>query len=699
MTTRRTAASRTARAHVLARVLPREAASRISFARVLACAAVFLGLTAGAGGATPAPAEPQAKLDRLEIDMVRAEDVSSLKKLQRAYGYYADRGLWEDLADLFADDAVANYPSGGFDGNASIRAMFVQNLGQGKPGLAEGRIYNHTILQPVIDLASDGATATGRWRVLGMLGRLGSSASWADSLYRFDYVKKDGHWKIKTLVAYAGSGGGYDQGWTAPKPRPPGYVDTSPVRFNLAHPADRPWTDPCEGDTSVCVVPFPYPNRGSIKAPLNASAVIGSSVSTGSGAALGAPSGAAAAGATGRAADLVRRAQRLEDEQSVLNLQRAYGYYLDRGLWKDAADLFSRDGSSLEVGQAGVYVGRDHIRRSLALQGPEGLRAGQVNDHLQVEPIVDVSPDGRTAKGRIFELAFIGGGGQPGRLVQNVEENDYVRVGGEWLIQSVHDYTILATDSDQGWGKSALPAPTVSRELPPDRPPSITYEVYPKIYTPELHFNNISTGKPTQYAPGTPVTAQQAAGSASTTGGGDLKTQVAAAERQVQRVMDFNEIDNLQSAYGYYSEKFLWSDIAALFTDDGVIEIDGTHSNRGHDGVLAFLKASGAEGPQKGALNSQLQLQPVIHVAADGRTARIRSRLLQLTRDAQGRPMWGAGVYENELVNENGTWKFRHLRLYRTWKVYYKSGWASPSSDAGQLLPIRVTPPFHYSRP
>src|ERR1700754_1761260 len=88
-------------------------------------------------------ADAQARLDRLEVEVVRAEDVRAIKKLQRAYGYYADRGLWEELADLFADDAIANYPSGGFDGNASIRAMFVKNLGQGRAGLAEGRIYNH----------------------------------------------------------------------------------------------------------------------------------------------------------------------------------------------------------------------------------------------------------------------------------------------------------------------------------------------------------------------------------------------------------------------------------------------------------------------------------------------------------------------------------------------------------------------------
>jgi len=635
----------------------------------LAGIAVFVALALPMSHAVRAAgsAEAGARLDRLEIDVVRAEDVRAIKKLQRAYGYYADRGLWNELANLFAEDATANYPSGGFDGKASIQAMFVQNLGQGKEGLAEGRIYNHTILQPVVDLAPDGATATGRWRVLGMLGRFGGSATWADSLYRFDYVKQDGHWKIKSLIAYAGSGGGYEQGWIAPKPRPPGFVDTSPVRFNLAHPADRPWIDPCEADVSACVVPFPYPNRGTPRPAVNVSAVINAR---------------AASENAGRAADLVRRAQRLEDEQAVLNLQHAYGYYLDRGLWRQLADLFAPDGSR-EVGQAGVYVGRGRIRQSMELTGPEGLRIGQLNDHLEFEPIVDVAPDGRTAKGRIFELGFVGGGGQPGRLVQNVQVNDYVRRDKAWMIQSAHHYTILLTDYDIGWAKSAFPPRAASQALPPDRPPTVVYEAYPKVYTPPLHFDNPSTGATSATVlPVAPPTDRQ----------------IAAAEHQVQLAADYDEIENLQSAYGYYAEKSLWSDMAALFVDQGILEI-GDMRQRGRERILAYLKNSGPEGPVKGVLDSQLQLQPVIHVAADGRTANMRSRLLQLTRDAQGRPMWGSGIYENELVKQGGVWKFRRMHLYPTWKVNYKGGWAATSDAGGQLYPSRFTPPFHYRNP
>ena len=63
-------------------------------------------------------------------------------------------------------------------------------------------------------------------------------------------------------------------------------------------------------------------------------------------------------------ADLAARAQRLNDEIEVTNLQHAYGYYVDRKMWDDVADLFAADGT-MEIGLQGVYVGRKSIRRGL----------------------------------------------------------------------------------------------------------------------------------------------------------------------------------------------------------------------------------------------------------------------------------------------------------------------------------------------
>lgn len=65
-----------------------------------------------------------------------------------------------------------------------------------------------------------------------------------------------------------------------------------------------------------------------------------------------------------------RTVARVPDYHELENLQSAYGYYLDKNLWSDLADLFSED-SSMALAQGGVYTGlrtsmtfRTTIRRS-----------------------------------------------------------------------------------------------------------------------------------------------------------------------------------------------------------------------------------------------------------------------------------------------------------------------------------------------
>ena len=58
---------------------------------------------------------------------------------------------------------------------------------------------------------------------------------------------------------------------------------------------------------------------------------------------------------------LTARVEKLEGTRAVKKLQRAFGYYVDRGLWTDAADLFAEDGT-IEIGIDGVYVGKSRIR-------------------------------------------------------------------------------------------------------------------------------------------------------------------------------------------------------------------------------------------------------------------------------------------------------------------------------------------------
>ena len=95
------------------------------------------------------------RLDAFEAQVVAAEDVAAIKRLQRQYGYYVDKGMWEDVADLYTQDAVANYPAGTYLGYDSIRKHLYMNVGGGQVGengLPDNRIYNHINIQPVVHL-------------------------------------------------------------------------------------------------------------------------------------------------------------------------------------------------------------------------------------------------------------------------------------------------------------------------------------------------------------------------------------------------------------------------------------------------------------------------------------------------------------------------------------------------------------------
>ncbi|MES2699664.1 MAG: nuclear transport factor 2 family protein, partial [Pseudomonadota bacterium] len=59
--------------------------------------------------AAPAAAQEQsadAALDALDARITRLEDLNQIEQLQRAYGYFVDKGQWTHLANLFAEDAT-----------------------------------------------------------------------------------------------------------------------------------------------------------------------------------------------------------------------------------------------------------------------------------------------------------------------------------------------------------------------------------------------------------------------------------------------------------------------------------------------------------------------------------------------------------------------------------------------------------------
>ena len=549
----------------------------------------------------------EKRVERLQAHMESIESVRAIKRVQYAYGHYVELGLWNDFADLFAEDAVTNYQSG-VRGKDAIRKLFFEQVGQGKLGLSEGRIYPHILFQPVITLAPDGRTAKGRWRILAMLGGYGGSATWYSGVYENEYVLEDGAWKIKLLH--------------------------SEPKVTAAY-TDAGWKD------SGAHVPFHY-TAASVTGPIPDSASRVAKTANGTTASL--PSLA------DRVNQLARRAARLNDQAEVTNLQDTYGYAVDRKLWDQAAGLFANDGT-MELGLQGVYVGKASIRHALDQFGKPG--AG-LNDHVYLETVVSVAPDGRTAKARGVELIMSSSPGG-GELREGVFENTFVKQSA-WKIQSVHFYPRMIVDAAAGWAKSAKPAPGPSKEFPPDRPPTAAYEIYPKFAVAPFHFDNPVTGKPPQYPAGVPATTSATTAAAPASGpairnAADLEAGLEKVERSLAAAEAYDAAENLIGAYGYYLD-----------------ESPG-------DAASLFVQPSRNPAPERSNFVNQI-LQPVIDVAPDGKSAKVRARRLDLGGTSGGAGYWTAGSFEGQIVLERGAWRFQTARSSSVWSAPYPGGWA-----------------------
>jgi hypothetical protein len=421
----------------------------------------------------------------------------------------------------------------------------------------------------------------------------------------------------------------------------------------------------------------------------------------------------------------------VEDTKAIKRLQRAYGYYVDKKLSREIGALFAdAPGTTAELGGSGVYVGKARIAEFYdRIIGGENLDPGELFNHMILQGVVHVAPDGRTAKGRWRALIQIGQHGESAVWAEGPYENEYVKENGVWKFGKVHWYQTFAAPYSPGWHKAPQPMEPPLADFPPDRPPTVVYGSYPAVYQPPYHYANPVSGRcepgVCEAAPVSPPAVAEGTAPASSS----LAEQIAAlrtglaelAERST-RVADVNAINNLQGSYGYYTDKMLWDEVVDLFADDGTLEIGPSGVYAGKDSIRRYLMSlsDGRQGPLEGVLYEHFQLQPIITVAEDGRTANGRWRLFLMT-GVSGSGVgghWGEGVYENEYVKEGGVWKIRTLHWYGTFIAPYEGGWLNadpkaiddyamgrgvtpdrPASVSYEPYPGVFVPPFHYPNP
>jgi hypothetical protein len=215
----------------------------------------------------------------------------------------------------------------------------------------------------------------------------------------------------------------------------------------------------------------------------------------------------------------------------------------------------------------------------------------------------------------------------------------------------------------------------------------------------------------------------------------ELNERIEALSRGIQRLEDIKAIRHLHHAYGYFIDKCLYDEAVDLFADDAELRfLNGVYvgkagARRLYCEWFRNYFTQGHNGPKHGFLLDHLQMQDIIDVAPDGRTALARFRALMaagthdtMTGVIEGFPRqcWEGGIYENQYVKENGVWKIKLLNYNMLWQANYEEGWAhsgvhlmpfKQTYPANPIGPDRIVPevpatwprtrvlPFHYPHP
>jgi hypothetical protein len=141
-------------------------------------------------------------LGDLQAKVQTLEDIENIKNLQRAYGYYLEHMMVEDILDLFADgeDVELWVTAGKFKGKEAISRLY-HYIRDSNPGPK----FLHQIMQlsGIVHINPDGKTAKGRWYGFGAnaLPLKGGKINpgWMNGVYEADYIKQDSQWKIRKL--------------------------------------------------------------------------------------------------------------------------------------------------------------------------------------------------------------------------------------------------------------------------------------------------------------------------------------------------------------------------------------------------------------------------------------------------------------------------------------------------------------------
>jgi hypothetical protein len=611
----------------------------------------YLALPSGAFGDT---------VDELARDVDRAESLRAVKNLQRTYAQYSQFGLWREMADLFADDGAYIFDEHRVQGRAAIAEYLKAQEGGGREGLEPGAIHTEIVDHPVVNLSADGESAKGRWYGFLLLADGRGNASIRGGVFENEYVRRNGRWQIGVHRYYPQYAGPYETGWTNWQGR------------------------------DLAILPYHFtPDESGIPIPT--------------------PEGAAPKSQASLDA-LTERIAVMNDESLVRNLQAAYGYYANRRMWDDVADLFAADGV-YELGGNGIYAGHEGVRKAHARMGPAGLTDGVLNDRLQFDTVVQLAPGRREAQVRGIELGLLGDvNAGKGYWEISVYDNRFVKDDGLWKVREMRVFPIFRSDYGQGWGKSRI-VEHLTGALAPDRPLPAEDAVEQDRALPAFVAAHPVTGEPVAAPIGQRFVATRAltgeiAAPSRKKSEASTDTRMYEARRRLRMATAYDAAEHVSSAYGFFADDSQWDWLSELFGKGGTKQIPfaGYYTSYPRISKALFLEYGDPVSldAKKSGIAFHWRIQPVIVVAPDGRSARVRTYLFHPnTSKTASSTLFGAIYPDDHLILEDGIWRLWNLSLDEPYFSMpdWKRGWVGVDQPAAAEVPRSPPRPADPNRP
>ena len=371
--------------------------------------------------------------------------------------------------------------------------------------------------------------------------------------------------------------------------------------------------------------------------------------------------------AAARVHRLALNVERAESVRAVKRVQETYAQYSQFGLWTEMAALFA-DNAQLSYGKD-AEQGRQAIQNYFLTtfgEGTHGLKPGGLHTQMVLRPLINVSADGQTAKGRWWEFSMTGQHGVKAEWAAGIFENEYVRERGVWKISRMRYNPMFAGPYATGW-----------RNVDEDQ------KIVPYHFTPD------ETGIPVPDLPASampPVDPKM-----------NPATALAALEQRISVMNDEDKVRNLQNAYGYYMDRKMWDDVTDLFTADGALSIANVGVYDGPKSIRRALERSGPAGLKHGQLNELMQLDMTVAIEPGGMEARARGLEFGMLGEAdKGTAFYTLAVFENRYVKQNDIWRIREMRIFPVMKTDKAQGWAKSQvvdpAPAKEHAPDRPVP-------